>query len=318
MDRVIKARPALFACVAWRVGSVRVEPQSRAKERIVDLAIVESGAEVDGVVIALHGVTDSAATMADLAAHWGSRWKVICVDLPSHGLSPRLDAEALADPIGSAVAEVRRVVARWLYWSRDHQVVLYGHSMGGAIATALAIKHPQWVRGLVLEDPAILTPEQEERYRAEGAQRSARNARALADPIAEARVQLTEHPNCSTAELGGWLQAKAQFDPAFTNAGKVGITGRELLMKLTMPTLLVTGDQADCLFDEAALTAAREANPMITTAVVHGASHVVHRDDLTAFLQVCDDFMAHLPPVIGEQVAEAGQSSETGNPAAES
>lgn len=261
----------------------------------MDLATIESGIESDGVIVALHGVTDSAATLVDLASHWGPRWRVVCVDHPSHGLSPRLPVDRLDDPIPEVIAEVSRVVERCAVGSRDGAVVVYGHSMGGAVATGIALEHPEWVRGLILEDPALLTAEQEAQYLSDAATRSERHALALADPVGQASWQLEGHPNCSPTELAGWLQAKALFDPAFADSGRVGLRREGLLEALQVPTLLVTGTEEGSIFGPAGLEEiAALGNPLVRGALIPAASHVVHRDQLEAFLAVADDFLADL------------------------
>lgn len=261
----------------------------------MDLATIESGVETDGVIVALHGVTDSAATLADLASHWSPRWRVICVDHPSHGLSPRLSVDRLADPIPEVIAEVSRVVQRCARISRDGAVVVFGHSMGGAVATGIALEHPEWVRGLVLEDPALLTAEQEAQYLADAATRAERHERALIDPVGQVAWQLAEHPNCSAAELAGWLQAKVLFDPSFADSGRVGLRREGLMEQLRVPTLLVTGTREGSIFGPHGLEElASVGNPLVRGVLIEEASHVVHRDQLEAFLEVSDTFLQHL------------------------
>lgn len=69
------------------------------------------------------------------------------VDLLGHGDAPRtpryqVDDYARAIPL-------------------EDDTVLYGHSLGGVVALALAVRHPARVRALVLEDPPLfaITPE---------------------------------------------------------------------------------------------------------------------------------------------------------------
>ena len=76
--------------------------------------------------------------------------RVIAVDLPGHGES---------DPLpGVSVEEYAAVVAEFLIALECGPVVVIGHSLGGAIALALAARHPELVRGLVLIASCVKLP----------------------------------------------------------------------------------------------------------------------------------------------------------------
>ena len=77
---------------------------------------------------------------------------VIALDLPGHGPS------ATALP-GMSQAELARFVARFLDQLDVERVHAVGHSLGGAIATRLALDHPGRVATLTLVNSAGLGPE---------------------------------------------------------------------------------------------------------------------------------------------------------------
>lgn len=116
-----------------------------------------SGCEVKGVIVALHGVTDNTASLSDLARQWKDEWKVYLVDTLGHGLSRSFDDTELADPLRAIAAAVRSVVIEAARQSVSRKVVLMGHSLGGAVACAIANDVPEVIQALVLEDPALLT-----------------------------------------------------------------------------------------------------------------------------------------------------------------
>jgi pimeloyl-ACP methyl ester carboxylesterase len=66
------------------------------------------------------------------------------VDLPGHGEAPRAPRYRITD-LADATQENLG----------PEPAVLYGHSLGGLVAVALAARHPERVRGLVLEDPPL-------------------------------------------------------------------------------------------------------------------------------------------------------------------
>lgn len=82
---------------------------------------------------------------------------VYALDLPGHGGSAKAIAEPGLDALAGAVVQFMTALAL----SNAH---LIGHSMGGAIAGAVALREPKLVRSLTLISPAGLGQEIESRY----------------------------------------------------------------------------------------------------------------------------------------------------------
>jgi pimeloyl-ACP methyl ester carboxylesterase len=68
---------------------------------------------------------------------------VYAIDLPGHGKSAICDGQ-------QSIGEYARHLVQWLESVRLPRAILVGHSMGSAIALALAIHHPEYVVGLSL------------------------------------------------------------------------------------------------------------------------------------------------------------------------
>lgn len=68
---------------------------------------------------------------------------VYAIDLPGHGKSSTSDGQ-------QTIGEYAHFLVQWLESLKIRRAVLVGHSMGGAIALALAIHHPEHVVGLGL------------------------------------------------------------------------------------------------------------------------------------------------------------------------
>lgn len=70
-------------------------------------------------------------------------------DLPRHGRHPEKTA-----PLAPTGPQLIEVYADWLANYIEEagleDVIVNGHSMGGAVALALALRHPVWLRGIVL------------------------------------------------------------------------------------------------------------------------------------------------------------------------
>jgi pimeloyl-ACP methyl ester carboxylesterase len=93
-------------------------------------------------VLLIHRAGGSArGWSAQLEALGGSR-HCVAVDLPGHGESE--------GPAASTITEMANIVVEALEQLGLDQVVLSGHSMGGAVALDVALNHPERVRSLLL------------------------------------------------------------------------------------------------------------------------------------------------------------------------
>ena len=88
-------------------------------------------------LVMLHGWAMHSGVWRELAERLGRRREVIVIDLPGHGERPYhpFDLVRLADQLAAEV-DLR---ADWLGWS-----------LGGSVALALAVRHPERVRRLLL------------------------------------------------------------------------------------------------------------------------------------------------------------------------
>jgi monooxygenase len=99
-------------------------------------------------VVLLHGLGASSTAWHYQASRLAERHTVFSIDLPGFGSSayrPRLSGEAVADMVADFLA---RVVGG--------PAALAGHSMGGAVALMVALRHPHLVTSLALVSSAGL------------------------------------------------------------------------------------------------------------------------------------------------------------------
>ncbi len=101
-------------------------------------------------VVLIHGFASDATSWAPVEAHLKHR-PLIRIELPGHGKSPKLGIDGFAD----LVREMRRAFDG-LGTEKVHMV---GHSLGGALAIALADTRPRRLASLSLISPAGLGPE---------------------------------------------------------------------------------------------------------------------------------------------------------------
>lgn len=112
----------------------------------VPLRTVRAG-EGDTTLLLLHGFGESLFTWRAVVDPLALRFRVIAPDLPGFGGSAKPDASY------SLAAMTARLDAFLDQWTRG-PVVAVGHSMGGELAAALALRRPDRIARLVMIAPA--------------------------------------------------------------------------------------------------------------------------------------------------------------------
>ena len=98
-------------------------------------------------VVLLHGAGGNHLSWAtEIRRMQGFR--VFALDLPGHGKSKGRDGQQM-------VSEYANIVLEWLEAAGLRRAVFVGHSLGGAIALALAIDNPEYVLGLGLVSTGV-------------------------------------------------------------------------------------------------------------------------------------------------------------------
>ncbi|CAL4860468.1 alpha/beta hydrolase [Microbacterium sp. MM2322] len=128
---------------------VPVLPVRRVTHRLADGRAVSAlrfgAADTPPEVTFLHGAGLNAHTWDTTVLHLGL--PALVLDLPGHGDSSwREDAQYTGQTLAADVAPAIRE------WTGGQPQVLVGHSLGGLTAAALAARHPELVRELVLVD----------------------------------------------------------------------------------------------------------------------------------------------------------------------
>ena len=114
----------------------------------VQLHAVEEGHPNRQVALLIHGWSSSWYAMSPLLGLLSQRFRAIAVDLPGYGASPPLPERVTIPAYADILADFIEKVS-------DGPVVLVGHSMGGMISLALALRHPVLVERMVLIGPTI-------------------------------------------------------------------------------------------------------------------------------------------------------------------
>ena len=96
-----------------------------------------------GPIIAFcHGLFGQGKNWTQIAKAFSADHRVLLIDMPNHGRSEWTDGFAYAD-LADLVASL---------FTPDEPVCLVGHSMGGKIAMAIALRHAELVERLVVVD----------------------------------------------------------------------------------------------------------------------------------------------------------------------
>jgi pimeloyl-ACP methyl ester carboxylesterase len=251
-------------------------------------------------IVLLHGITNSGAGWVDAVRRWAGHYRIAAFDALGHGLSDRFtDDELAGEGLEAGAGAIEALVTTTIdaldeIVASPAPVVLYGHSMGGAMASAVAARRPELLRGLLLEDPAWKAQTLEVR-----ASRAADwlevSHRFIADPDAALAEALDDPELLSWPrdEIRPWVQARTQLDLRFIALGRPEMREpwQELAAALTMPTLLMTGTE-QVIVDEDFRRELAAVNPAVRVAVIEGAGHSTRRDRSDAFHSVVDPWIA--------------------------
>lgn len=275
--------------------------------------------EIDGAddappVLVLHGITQSTATWGWLVPHVADRYRVVRLDSRGHGRSGRTPgAYRFPDYIADATAVCEQVIGQ--------PAVVIGHSLGGGTAAGLAQTRPDLVRGVVLEDPAIMAPPsaaatesaplegnslldgfrlmresiprlQESGISAADLSATLRNAPSPSGPTFGELV--TDDALDAMAEAMLQLDASV-LDPVFDGShGPVFDPERGL----TVPGIVIAGDPTlpDTLVREADLARLAARSPEVESRVADGCGHLIHdsRQHRAMVLAAIEDLLARV------------------------
>jgi len=120
-------------------------------KRISYLATEGEGSDSDPAILLIHGSGVSARSWTAQLEGLGQGLRVLAIDLPGHG-----DSDPMPEATLQAYADAARALVEIL---RLGPVFVAGHSLGGAVAVALAGRYPNMVKGLILLSTCAKLPE---------------------------------------------------------------------------------------------------------------------------------------------------------------
>ena len=259
----------------------------------------------DTVLVLLHGLGASTWSWREVMSPLAQFGTVIAFDRPAFGLTERpLPGRWQDENPYSAHAQVQLILGLLDELGAQH-AILVGNSAGGTIAMLTALRCPEQVQALILVSPAV--------YGGGGVPSWSRLllrlpqvrrlgpllVRSLIARLERAMPTAWHDPNKITPEvLAGYkkpLQAE-NWDRAyweFLSAGRP-VELETQLDRLTMPTLVITGDDDTWVPAEQSVRLAGEL-PDAELAVIPNCGHVAQDECPEEFMQAVTDFLIGLP-----------------------
>jgi pimeloyl-ACP methyl ester carboxylesterase len=221
-------------------------------------------------LVLLHGVGARWQVYGPLMLALHDGYHQYAPDLRGHGVSGRAAGYAIDDFAGDIIGFVERVVGE--------PVHLYGHSLGGWIALAVAARRPDLVRSLIIADSGIypdgIRPEASVAWLA-GLPLALRSLAKSLDQF-DAEVLTQYHDKRMTRG----------YDPD------------ELLAQVCCPTLLIQGDTARGAFMSD--TDVQRATGLLADARhirLDGIGHGLHVEDTARVAAALNDFHRSIPSI---------------------
>lgn len=240
-----------------------------------------TGPDNGPTLLLLHGLTDRRDAFPTVIDTLDEMHRVVAIDQRGHGYSGRTPGHYSSDDHARDIRYILENVCQ-------SPTVVWGHSMGGANAIAMAADPPEQLKALILEDPAIF-----------GRARSTRAGGAPVNSPFGASLELIE-AGISAEEMASriaesepgmpdyyapWKAERlAQIDPEILRdvvAGRRrGVQDpKESLAKIDCPVLLMQADpdKGGILQDEFLAEITPKTGDWTVVKVV-GAGHVINRN----------------------------------------
>jgi pimeloyl-ACP methyl ester carboxylesterase len=267
-------------------------------------------------IVLVHGLGGSHANWLAVAPALASFGRVVAIDLPGFGLSPR-------DPRGTSLEVMGESLSKFIDAMSPEPVHLIGNSMGGALSILEASRRPSRIQSVLLVCPALppapgtrpdpqllstlllaFVPFGDRLLKRRAAKAGPRqmvhdlmklccvDASKVPPSVIEAHVDLaTSRPSRNWADRS-LMEATRSLSALLT----FGSAYRRALKGLTIPALIVHG-QLDRLVDVRSARAAVAMAPQIQLVELPGVGHTPQMEAADAFIALAERFFAQADSV---------------------
>ena len=257
--------------------------ETDVKANDLNLHLYRTGGDNPPLLLA-HGITDNGLCWARLAQALAADYDVIMLDARGHGLSEHATSYLPEDHVSDLVAVIGQLGLT--------KPALLGHSMGALNGAVLAANYPDLLSCLLLEDPPwSQTPQSivrdEDTWRKNLA---VGRTRTLEDLMATGEL---ENPEWDKSIFPAWAEAKRQVAPevvSWLDGGRSLNGWREVVAKITCPTLLITGD-TDVRVEPETAVEAQALCQSLEHAHIENAGHSIRRDQFKLYLNSVKSFL---------------------------
>ncbi|MCA9040405.1 MAG: alpha/beta hydrolase [Planctomycetaceae bacterium] len=267
------------------------------------------------LIVFLHGVTRCWQTFIPLMNCLSPRYISLGIDFPGHGSSPRQEQYLVQDHVTALL--------RWLNYdfktlTNRNKLIIYGHSLGGMVATAVAAELPEMVEAIILEDPPFEAMGQQ--IKGTGWQKYFAKVRQYAslecseqklyeelkkmtweNPATNQTLELAkERDDVSIRFMARCLDQldPNTMEPIISGDWLNGFALAQLLPKIKCPTLLLQADpNAEGTLSNQDVHQMQSSIEHVVVKQFPQAGHLLHQSRLTEITQTVSLFLESLPPV---------------------
>lgn len=243
-------------------------------------------------VVFLHGLFGQGKNFTTIARALEPQFQSLLVDLPNHGRSGWSADITYVEMADQVAAELRSGFAA------EGPIDLVGHSMGGKVAMALALRHPDLIRALVVVDisPAVSAGADEFEHLLgslasldlAGLERRGEADDQLVEAIPNPAVRGFLLQNLySTADGWSW---RPNLDLLLAKLGNIGHFPDFDGMNYSGPVLWLAGSESPYVQAEHEPTM-RDLFPRTLKVVIKDSGHWVHSEQPEAFISALQTFL---------------------------